>query len=475
MKSNQSSIKIKFNKIAKRVVLPESFSDLLATVQKAFAISNFAGHNIGYYDEDADFCQISNEYDYSEAKKYFESFPVNTIVVRVSDATSENLKTENEQVVFDDAYSEVRDDLFFAEVPVTEKKEEVQAEKYEELFFQEVEVHEIPEEQEKQKQQKVTEKVFIEETGEEFYFPSNEELEKSRIFIHEAINNDCVFSNLVNDLNLQVAPLFEKGAQETKEVLSQLFKNAKLGFCETKKFFNNIVTKSKEQKSAEEKEKSDRKETFNKVWNNGLKDEFKKFKKHVKQTTKKLIKKFSKKETSNAVHYGIICDMCETKDIKGIRYKCIDCADYDVCESCEETVYNSHPHNFIKIREHKPSVAQYMIVDVMYPEEGTQMDVFAKLFSQAEKADEKSVETKEDEPVVEENEPVIEDVPVEKKEEPVVQSVEKSFFLDNQEKEKLEKEFRAEFGLGNNVSSAAIIDALESTNYDFDLAIVKLF
>ena len=232
MKSNQSSIKIKFNKIAKRVVLPESFSDLLATVQKAFAISNFAGHNIGYYDEDADFCQISNEYDYSEAKKYFESFPVNTIVVRVSDATSENLKTENEQVVFDDAYSEVRDDLFFAEVPVTEKKEEVQAEKYEELFFQEVEVHEIPEEQEKQKQQKVTEKVFIEETGEEFYFPSNEELEKSRIFIHEAINNDCVFSNLVNDLNLQVAPLFEKGAQETKEVLSQLFKNAKLGFCE---------------------------------------------------------------------------------------------------------------------------------------------------------------------------------------------------------------------------------------------------
>lgn len=40
-------------------------------------------------------------------------------------------------------------------------------------------------------------------------------------------------------------------------------------------------------------------------------------------------------------HIGYWCDICGCKDIKGIRYKCMECKDYDICSEC----YSNHHKN----------------------------------------------------------------------------------------------------------------------------------
>merc|ERR1712130_59974 len=55
----------------------------------------------------------------------------------------------------------------------------------------------------------------------------------------------------------------------------------------------------------------------------------------------------------DAVH-AAICDSCKA-NIRGIRYKCLICPDYDLCEVCEATNLNKHTHDanhvFAKIRD----------------------------------------------------------------------------------------------------------------------------
>jgi hypothetical protein len=53
------------------------------------------------------------------------------------------------------------------------------------------------------------------------------------------------------------------------------------------------------------------------------------------------------------VHHGITCDGCDNGFIKGDRYACIDCPDFDLCSECEEKCdENIHPqsHTMVKIR-----------------------------------------------------------------------------------------------------------------------------
>jgi len=47
------------------------------------------------------------------------------------------------------------------------------------------------------------------------------------------------------------------------------------------------------------------------------------------------------------VHPGVTCDACD-KEIKGFRYKCVVCDDYDLCSTCEGA--GKHPgHNMMRI------------------------------------------------------------------------------------------------------------------------------
>merc|ERR1712236_43171 len=53
-------------------------------------------------------------------------------------------------------------------------------------------------------------------------------------------------------------------------------------------------------------------------------------------------------EGKNLIHHGVTCDSCEKTPIKGYRYKCVVCDDFDLCGICEAA--GRHPgHNMMRI------------------------------------------------------------------------------------------------------------------------------
>ena len=50
------------------------------------------------------------------------------------------------------------------------------------------------------------------------------------------------------------------------------------------------------------------------------------------------------------VHRGISCDACGKRPIQGVRYRCANCEDFDLCETCEATNEHVRTHVFFKMR-----------------------------------------------------------------------------------------------------------------------------
>lgn len=60
---------------------------------------------------------------------------------------------------------------------------------------------------------------------------------------------------------------------------------------------------------------------------------------------------WDKKEDKYAhvVHHKVTCDGCNKSPIVGVRYKCSECADYDLCQDCEAKDVHNH-HVFLKLK-----------------------------------------------------------------------------------------------------------------------------
>lgn len=50
------------------------------------------------------------------------------------------------------------------------------------------------------------------------------------------------------------------------------------------------------------------------------------------------------------VHRGVTCNGCNIIPIRGIRYRCANCVDYDLCEQCEALQLHPRTHLFYKVR-----------------------------------------------------------------------------------------------------------------------------
>ena len=49
------------------------------------------------------------------------------------------------------------------------------------------------------------------------------------------------------------------------------------------------------------------------------------------------------------VHRGITCNVCGRTPLRGTRYKCASCVDFDVCANCEPTCNHNPIHVFLRI------------------------------------------------------------------------------------------------------------------------------
>ncbi|KAI4146235.1 MAG: hypothetical protein L6R39_003533 [Caloplaca ligustica] len=54
------------------------------------------------------------------------------------------------------------------------------------------------------------------------------------------------------------------------------------------------------------------------------------------------------------VHRGVTCNSCNAMPVRGIRYRCTNCHDYDLCEQCEALQVHDKTHLFYKIRVPAP-------------------------------------------------------------------------------------------------------------------------
>ncbi|KAJ3159074.1 hypothetical protein HDU86_001973 [Geranomyces michiganensis] len=74
-------------------------------------------------------------------------------------------------------------------------------------------------------------------------------------------------------------------------------------------------------------------------------------------------------EKDGYVHRSITCNHCGISPIRGFRFKCANCVDYDVCETCEALEVHLKTHVFVKIRIPIPPLmnARSALFPVIYP------------------------------------------------------------------------------------------------------------
>ncbi|KAI8922636.1 hypothetical protein BC831DRAFT_552785 [Entophlyctis helioformis] len=89
--------------------------------------------------------------------------------------------------------------------------------------------------------------------------------------------------------------------------------------------------------------------------------------KHLLQLLYSIAEDQARKE--GYVHRSITCNHCSTSPVRGYRFKCANCVDFDLCELCEAMDVHIKTHVFIKIRIPLPPLANPHVVlfQPLYP------------------------------------------------------------------------------------------------------------
>jgi Ca2+-binding EF-hand superfamily protein len=67
------------------------------------------------------------------------------------------------------------------------------------------------------------------------------------------------------------------------------------------------------------------------------------------------------------VHRGVSCNACDTKPLRGTRWRCANCPDFDLCTDCHSVGMHSKTHIFYEIKIPAPFVQPRQSMPVAYP------------------------------------------------------------------------------------------------------------
>ena len=167
------------------------------------------------------------------------------------------------------------------------------------------------------------------------------------LFGQESNNNDNVVSNEIKNNE----EMNDKNAIFNSEL------NLK---CFNDEFSNqiNALEESMKHSNIEEYQKENEENNFEnnikKIIETNVNDVKKDILNSILLETSKIVnqsKLNQKKSKNNYEHEGIKCNNCGMFPILGIRYKCLECDNFNCCEKCEQE--QSHPHLFYKIKKDK--------------------------------------------------------------------------------------------------------------------------
>ena len=130
----------------------------------------------------------------------------------------------------------------------------------------------------------------------------------------------------------------------------------KLGIPVEKKEKSPKLKSCKKPQKKENKEISDNQQKLLdtlKNWSDSLKA-------NTYEITKNLSQKYEEyrmffipqqKEQNKEIHWNYICDGCGMAPIKGIRYHCTECEDFDYCEKCQAEKNHKEGHKFLSVEK----------------------------------------------------------------------------------------------------------------------------
>jgi hypothetical protein len=155
----------------------------------------------------------------------------------------------------------------------------------------------------------------------------NQQLKQENEKNKNIINNyNKKFEKIENEIEIKITDAINKINNEKEKNNEQM---------------KNIINNAMKQYQTQNEEKL----------NSIIKNIPEKMEKDLSQKVEKLEKLYyNKNENNNEIHVGIKCQKCLMNPIIGIRYKCLYCKDYNLCEKCERKNCKTkeHPHIFLK-------------------------------------------------------------------------------------------------------------------------------